>query len=138
MNCPNCKNPIQENSSSCEWCGVPLSVNNSNTANAVNSTDKPNLIKLLGVDNHKTLWGMRHAMITFSFDEKIPNIKGNRRVILKYQHNGLSGLIRMFNFNYETKNANNIIIQAYFKPFDDESKKLFPLSQFATVEPYSI
>ncbi|MEI7487368.1 MAG: hypothetical protein WCJ72_08150 [Chryseobacterium sp.] len=21
MNCPNCKNPIQDNATSCEWCG---------------------------------------------------------------------------------------------------------------------
>ena len=24
MNCPNCKNPIQENSSTCEWCGFTI------------------------------------------------------------------------------------------------------------------
>jgi hypothetical protein len=21
MNCPNCKNPLQQNASECEWCG---------------------------------------------------------------------------------------------------------------------
>ena len=30
MNCPNCKNPIQESSSLCEWCGNPVN-NNSGT-----------------------------------------------------------------------------------------------------------
>ena len=26
MNCPNCKNPIQDNSSECEWCVCEISL----------------------------------------------------------------------------------------------------------------
>ena len=28
MNCPNCKNPINNNSQECEWCGATINVNN--------------------------------------------------------------------------------------------------------------
>jgi hypothetical protein len=30
MTCPNCKNPIQDNSTRCEWCGTEIQTNNTN------------------------------------------------------------------------------------------------------------
>jgi hypothetical protein len=32
MICPNCKNPVQENSNACEWCGTQLKSNYTNEA----------------------------------------------------------------------------------------------------------
>ena len=43
MNCPNCKNPIQDNSTECEWCG-----------NALNSST---LEKIFLVEEIKNKWG---------------------------------------------------------------------------------
>jgi len=132
MNCPDCRNPIQENAQTCEWCGVPLSDNNTNTANTVNSNDKPNLIKLLAVINKRTIWGGKYAIITFAYNENKSKIKGIRGVILKYQHNNQVGLIKGDLLGNPKEN----IIRGYFFPYNDESKIIFPLSQFATVELY--
>lgn len=33
MNCPNCKNPIQISSGSCEWCGAQIGTGSGGTQN---------------------------------------------------------------------------------------------------------
>ena len=38
MNCPNCKNPIQENATECEWCGNKLS-NKNDSINNISDVD---------------------------------------------------------------------------------------------------
>ncbi len=46
MNCPNCKNPIQENATECEWCGIAVNFNNNKTIfNSLNAIENQNPIK---------------------------------------------------------------------------------------------
>jgi endogenous inhibitor of DNA gyrase (YacG/DUF329 family) len=35
MNCPNCKNPVEDNATVCEWCGVSITPKSLNTVNAM-------------------------------------------------------------------------------------------------------
>ena len=37
MNCTNCKNPIQENDSSCEWCGFEKVIDSKSLSNLTNN-----------------------------------------------------------------------------------------------------
>ena len=39
MNCPNCKNPVQENATECEWCGGKI-----NSSHKVSDIDRGKVI----------------------------------------------------------------------------------------------
>ena len=55
MNCPNCKNPIQDNYTECEWCGGKInpSKNNKKIENSIVLTLK--LKKTKGYGEHEVL-----------------------------------------------------------------------------------
>ena len=41
MNCPTCKNPIPENSISCDWCGASIAISNDVIKENIILLDKP-------------------------------------------------------------------------------------------------
>jgi hypothetical protein len=41
MNCPNCKNPINDNSDVCEWCGFSLNAKQEDKNVSISNKDKP-------------------------------------------------------------------------------------------------
>jgi ribosomal protein L7/L12 len=46
--CPSCKNPIQDNSIECEWCGFSISKNNNQTITLINGgKNKLAVVKIL-------------------------------------------------------------------------------------------
>ena len=48
MTCPNCKNPIQDISTECEWCGFSISKNNSNNITLLSAgKNKLAVVKIL-------------------------------------------------------------------------------------------
>ena len=54
MNCPNCKNPIQEDATECEWCSVKIeSKNNLNKTENLNNNSNldPELLDLLEMES---------------------------------------------------------------------------------------
>jgi len=55
MNCPNCKNPINETATFCEWCGAQVIINSSQ------KTDEPTSVKYYPQSD--TFYGTVHLLV---------------------------------------------------------------------------
>ena len=95
MNCPNCKNPIQEDVTECEWCGVKIeSKNNLNKTENLNNNSNldPELLELLEMEssekNGQAKTGGCFIATACYGDYESPEVKEFRRfrdnVLVKY------------------------------------------------------
>jgi hypothetical protein len=69
MNCQNCKNPIQQNSHKCEWCGSEI--NNSNVINPTfqKETSENQILNKISIDKsrNKTIYLIPGSLILITW-----------------------------------------------------------------------
>ena len=139
MICPSCKNPNQENSKECEWCGSSFEVSHSSS----------DLLEVVNIDNKKSLFGIGYAFVTFKQPLNLNNHpfyaltngKGQwiftKSIFIKYNFNGLAFTLRADTFGYPNKRYPNAeFVTARLVPSNNKDRDCFPLSMQGVFETF--
>ena len=78
MNCPNCKNPIQDNSTECEWCGSELTNKNDYLNTPSSATSNKDLKAIMIMFSWLLMFiGVLGSLIAFYRIEVVKNYGSN-------------------------------------------------------------
>ena len=86
MNCPKCKNPIEDNATICEWCGSNIKIETKNSLSDLNQellSMSQNKLAAVKFYHEKTGSGLKQAKdyVDNLFAKNFPNnyIQGNKK-----------------------------------------------------------